>query len=180
MMLLDKVFDMESGYVLNFSDASMHAFYVHDLNVDIDAPEYRADGTSKAKRIRCFLRKVSDAEAARVLRVLWEYRQAMYLRSGKPDPLPNAESMFLSVMVRLEGKRRSQANAVGLSAMPANDWVKLSPLCEKLLGLVSMSPHPRGQAFGYIPSFWRHLEGHFHYVGNKLTAAFSTMGIRIF
>lgn len=173
MLLLDKVFDMESGYVLDFSDASMRAFYAHDLNIDIDDLQYRVEGTSKAKRTRCFLRKVSDAEAKRVLQALWDYRQAMYLRCGKPDPLPDAESMFLSVIGRLEGKSSSSSNNTVTSAVPAYNWAQLAPLREKLLALASMDPHPRG------PAFERFLADMFHHFAMAPRGAFSLRGEQI-
>lgn len=173
MMLLDKIFDMEDGYVLDFSDVSMRAFYAHDLNIDIDDPQYQAEGTSKAKRTRCFLRKVSDDDAARVLRALWEYRRAMYLRRAKPDPLPTAEGMFLSVMERLEAKGSSSSNSVTTSATPAFGWAELTPLREKLLALASMDPHPRGAAFE------KFLADVFHHFGLAPRGAFTLRGEQI-
>ena len=55
MKFLDEVFQMESGYVLDFSDRTMAAFFSDELNVDIYDMRYAIDGTSKAKRLRCFL-----------------------------------------------------------------------------------------------------------------------------
>ena len=147
MMLLDEVFEMKSGWVLDFSDASMRAFYAHDLNIDIDDQQYKDEGTSKAKRTRCFLRKASDTDASRVLRALWEYRQTMYLRRGVSDPLPNAESMFLSVLNRLGGRSQPLTATPGAPAAVTYDWNLLAPLREKLLALNALDPHPRGTAF---------------------------------
>jgi hypothetical protein len=69
MMLLDELFDMQSGYVLNFSDRTMREFFAFEFNIDIDDPVYQANGTSKAKRLRCFLQTVEPVEAVRVSRV---------------------------------------------------------------------------------------------------------------
>ena len=55
--ILDEVFEMEQGYVLNFSDRTMSQFFDYELSVDIDSEKYRRFGTSKAKRLRCFLAK---------------------------------------------------------------------------------------------------------------------------
>jgi len=170
MVLLDKVFGMEQGWVLDFSDASMRTFYAHDLNIDIDHPQYKSEGTSKAKRTRCFLRKVSDLEAARVLRALWEYRQVMYMRRGESDPLPNAESMFLSVMARLEGRAPSPPAG---QAIPAYDWGAIAPLRDRLLALNSIDPHPRGIAFEHL------LKDIFHHFGMAPRGAFSLTGEQI-
>lgn len=58
------------GYVLDFSNRTFTGFFVRDLDIDIDAPEYATGGSSKANRLRCFLEKVDDHIAARALRVL--------------------------------------------------------------------------------------------------------------
>lgn len=173
MMLLDKIFEMESGYVLDFSDVSMSRFYATDLNIDIDDPQYRAEGTSKAKRTRCFLRKVTDPEAVRVLRSLWEYRQAMYMRKGVSDPVPGAEGMFLSVIAKLEGKAAAPSRPTAAAAAPAYDWVQLVPLRERLISLATMEPHPRGYAFEKL------LTDLFHHFGLAPRGAFSLKGEQI-
>lgn len=173
MMLLDKIFEMESGYVLDFSDASMNRFYAHDLNIDIDHPKYRAEGNSKAKRTRCFLRLVTDSEAVRVLRALWEYRQAMYLRRGIPDPVMDAESVFLSIIARLEGKALVPPGSTPSQAAPAYDWVQLAPLQERLISLATMEPHPRGYAFEKL------LTDLFHHFSLAPRGAFSLKGEQI-
>ncbi len=41
MMVLDDIFDMGSGYVLNFSDRTFAQFFAEELNVDIDNPVYK-------------------------------------------------------------------------------------------------------------------------------------------
>lgn len=173
MMLLDKIFDMESGYVLDFSDASMSRFYAHDLNIDIDHPQYRTEGNSKAKRTRCFLRQAPDSEAVRVLRALWEYRQAMYRRRAVADPVDGAESMFLSVIARLEGKVPPGSGSPRPPAAPAYDWDQLVPLQSRLIALATMEPHPRGYAFEKL------LGDMFHHFGLAPRGAFSLKGEQI-
>lgn len=41
MKLVDDLFEMGSGYVLDSSDRTMATFFVEELNVDIDDPAYR-------------------------------------------------------------------------------------------------------------------------------------------
>lgn len=76
MMFLDDAFEMGGGYVLNFSDRSFAQFFAEELNIDIDNPVYAHNGTSKAKRLRCFLQSVDKATVVRTLNALWEYREA--------------------------------------------------------------------------------------------------------
>lgn len=50
---LEKLFDMSSGYVLNFSNRTMADFF-SEMRIDIYADQYSTFGTSKANRLRCF------------------------------------------------------------------------------------------------------------------------------
>ena len=70
MLLLDKVLEMESGYVLNFSDRTLASFFAEELNVDIDDPIYAQNGGSKGKRLRRFLQISDPGLSARALRKL--------------------------------------------------------------------------------------------------------------
>ena len=59
------------GYVLNFSNRTFSEFFAEELDVDIDQPRWSVDGTSKAKRLRTYLRKVDRETALRTLQALW-------------------------------------------------------------------------------------------------------------
>jgi hypothetical protein len=61
MMLVDDLFEMHGGYVLQFSDRTFAQFFAEELNIDIDDFVYSKEGTSKAKRLRYFL-KTSDID----------------------------------------------------------------------------------------------------------------------
>lgn len=56
MIFLDDLFEMNSGYVLNFSDRTFSRFFAEELGADIDAPIYRQHGSSKGKRLKDALR----------------------------------------------------------------------------------------------------------------------------
>jgi hypothetical protein len=77
VLVLDDLFEMHGGYVLNFSDRTFSQFFHEELNIDIDDPRYSQNGTSKAKRLRHFLQTVDKPTAVRTLRALWEYREAI-------------------------------------------------------------------------------------------------------
>ncbi len=52
--ILEKLFQMESGYVLNFSDRTMAEFFKDDLDIDIYSNKYDYASGSKANRMRAF------------------------------------------------------------------------------------------------------------------------------
>ena len=144
MRLLDDVFEMGGGYVLDFSDRTMARFFAEELNVDIDDDAYRENGTSKGKRLKCFLNKVDLLTAIKTLRALWEYREGVRKLQGKAEWVPNAEGQFHSLLNRLEG-RPDAAPAEPPKA--AFDRPKVHALKQRLLELNALAPHRRGYAF---------------------------------
>ncbi|CRN68165.1 hypothetical protein PAERUG_P40_Scotland_4_VIM_2_09_12_04145 [Pseudomonas aeruginosa] len=69
---LEKVLGMGDGYVLDFSDRTYTEFFL-DFRVDIDAPEYRVGGGSKAKRMRTFWEIAPNHTVGKVLDGLIAY-----------------------------------------------------------------------------------------------------------
>ncbi len=63
MLVIDNVFGMGDGYVLNFSNRTFSEFFAEELGVDIDQLRWSVDGGSKAKRLRTYLRQ-ADRETA--------------------------------------------------------------------------------------------------------------------
>lgn len=145
-LFLDALLEMGSGLVLNFTDRTFSQFF-GELGIDIDAPQYRVNGTSKAKRLRCFLTTADNASVAKALESLWEYREARRKRAGQPESLANAQADLHALLARITGTARprqsntshGQATVVGSSV--------LAKLRADLIALSSLAPHPRGYAF---------------------------------
>lgn len=57
LIIFNRIFNAEGGYLLDFSDRTITLFFDEELNIDIDDEQYKEDGTSKAKRVRCLLKK---------------------------------------------------------------------------------------------------------------------------
>lgn len=145
MMFLDDLFEMGGGYVLNFSNPTFSRFFADELNVDIDDPMYAEQGGSKGKRLRCFLQKVNVPTVVRTLKALWEYREAIRQRDGKPETVQNAQGRLLSLINRLEGK--PDAQPAGQAPKAAFDRPKLLALRNDLIEFVQLTPQARGYAF---------------------------------
>jgi hypothetical protein len=145
MLLIEDLFDMGSGYVLDFSDRTFAIFFAEELSIDIDDPAYAVDGRSKAKRLRCFLRSVDKPLLIRTLQALWEYREAARQRRGKSETVPNAEGRFLGLIDKLAGATVS--NSSNHQPKPATDRPKFQLLKAELLQIASLAPHSRGYAF---------------------------------
>jgi len=103
MRHVESVLGMSEGYVLDFTDSTFGDFF-EDLGIDIGAPKYCIDGTSKAKRLRRLLRSAEPEEAARVLNGLLDY-QVGCARSAPPDEDIQA---YLRLLERLRGTADSK------------------------------------------------------------------------
>jgi hypothetical protein len=142
MLVIDDLFEMGSGYVLNFSDRTFAQFFAEELNVDIDDPTYAKYGTSKARRLRCFMQTVDRNTAVRTLNALWDYREAIRKRAGREDTIKNAHGQLLAVINRLDTGATTRSAPV-----PAFDRELFSQFLTELQDLSRLEPHPRGYAF---------------------------------
>ncbi|MGM4991289.1 restriction endonuclease [Tardiphaga sp. 841_E9_N1_2] len=144
MLILDSLFEMSGGYVLNFSNKTFAEFFAGELNIDIDQPAYSRDGTSKGRRLKCFLQSVNKETVVRTLNALWEYREAMRARFGNEEKVVNAHGQFLQVIDRIRGvASQEQKNA----PEPATNRPAIKQLSADLLTLSGMASQARGYEF---------------------------------
>ncbi len=145
LSFFDEIFrGPEKGYVLDFSNRTFTDFFVRELDIDIDAPNYAVDGTSKGKRLRCFLRLVDDGTAARALRRLWEHREALRL-PGTPDPFARAADQAGAVIAKLEGT--APLTPVNVVPAPALDGLGFDQFRLRLRDIRDLEPQSRGYEF---------------------------------
>ncbi|KEO90475.1 hypothetical protein EH31_10330 [Erythrobacter longus] len=166
--LLDEAFEMQSGYVLDFSDRTMGNFFLEELNLDIDDPKWEREGTSKAKRLRCFLRTVDNATAARTIRSLWEYRQAFGKRDAADDG--DFEGRVLDLVGKLSGTRAADSAP---SPEPARNSARVAELRRDLIAVSGLAPQARGYAFE------KFLRGAFNLYGMMAKNSFRLRGEEI-
>lgn len=166
--LLDEAFEMQSGYVLDFSDRTMGNFFLEELNLDIDDPKWTREGTSKAKRLRYFLRTVDSATAARTIQSLWEYRQAFCKRDEADDG--DLEGRVLDLVGKLSGTR-----AVDSAPSPesARNSARVAELRRDLIAISGLAPQARGYAFE------KFLRGAFNLYGMMAKNSFRLRGEEI-
>jgi Restriction endonuclease len=148
MELIDQLFDMKGGTVLEFTNRTFADFFTHELGVDIYAERYGVEGPSKAKRLRCFLRGADEPSVVRTLNALWEYREVHREQSTKAETIPRARQRFEQIVERLGGKpnREASERADGFTSRHPSKAL-IDSLLAELLALPAMEPHPRGYAF---------------------------------
>ncbi len=71
--VLEKLFQMKGGYVLDFSDRTMKEFFYDDMRIQIYDEKYNYASGSKANRIRGYFRESNDSKIAHVIRGLIDY-----------------------------------------------------------------------------------------------------------
>ncbi len=73
LVCFEELFDMGSGYVLDFSNNAFRAFILSHTKIDIYDNKYSIYGDSKAKRLRAFLKIEDEYIVSKVLDELLEY-----------------------------------------------------------------------------------------------------------
>lgn len=71
--VLERLFQMGGGYVLDFTDRTMGEFFRDDLKIDIYNEKYNYGTGSKANRMRAFWRKEDNEIVGRSISKLIEY-----------------------------------------------------------------------------------------------------------
>jgi hypothetical protein len=70
---LEELFDMASGYVMDFSNRTFSEFFREAINIDIYAEKYSVNGESKARRLRSFWEIEADAVVGKAVAERIEY-----------------------------------------------------------------------------------------------------------
>ena len=125
---VEKLLEMSGGYVSDFSNRTFGDFFVEEIGVDIDADVFQVQGTSKANRLRAFLKSADDATAGKALMLLIDYQVearpaspidlveecrdiARRLLAGTPNlaTLSQTASEFDAVVLQKQIERMSQS-----------------------------------------------------------------------
>lgn len=99
---LEKLLGMQSGYVLDYSDATFQEFFRRH-NIDIHGKKYQTYGTSKAKKLRAFWEQEPDKVVKPVLSEMLASYEADCELNGREADLPVLEKSKV-IVARLEGK----------------------------------------------------------------------------
>lgn len=84
-VMLEKLFQMKGGFVLDFSDITMGEFFKNDLKIDIYDEEYDYKSGSKANRMRGFWIKADNKTVGNAILKLIEYIEFKIVISDSTD-----------------------------------------------------------------------------------------------
>lgn len=110
---LEKAFQMEGGYVLDFSNPKFQTFVHENANVDIFDQRYDYNSGSKANRMRAFWLKDSNESVGRLIDKLIEYWREKSLIDNRPVTLQEDEILkgCSKIALRLKGEVVSTSKA---------------------------------------------------------------------
>ena len=111
---LEKLLEMGSGYVLDFSDATYGEFFRRH-RIDIHGPRYQSYGTSKAKKMRSFWEREPDTIVGKVLSELLDSYEADADLNGREIDAPIL-AKARSIVNRLIGKEPESTTATGVES----------------------------------------------------------------
>ncbi len=108
-IVLEAVFGMSGGYVLDFTNTSFAQFF-DDLWIDIYDESYTEYGDSKANRLRSFWKLGSDAQVSSSLDALAEYITAKKLTGGCADVTDEQLAKVRAIALELAGSAAMSAS----------------------------------------------------------------------
>lgn len=145
--LLDEVFEMQGGYVLDFSNQTFADFFEDEFGINIYNERYSEGGTSKAKRLRYYLRQAPNDSIVKILLALWEYKESIIRRNKQEQTDEGLKEEFFSLIKRLGGKPPQTSNPKPSKEVKTIDAIQSANLLNELIAISSLEPHPRGYAF---------------------------------
>ena len=117
---IDRVFESDGGYVLDFTNATFGAFFAEEVGVNINADEFHADGSSKGRRLRCFLRTADARTVVKALRDLLAYRTELHEFTNPVYTLEQVRS-FGKVQKIIERLEQASPSTDGIDRFSADE-----------------------------------------------------------
>lgn len=110
---LEKLLEMDSGYVLDFSNGSFRELIFENLNIDIYDEKYNYRSGSKANRLRGFWKEESNSTAGELTETLLEYWRTKKSIDSKTitteeEKLLNECQKIVERLQGVNGKSRNQ------------------------------------------------------------------------
>lgn len=101
--IFEKLFDMGSGYVLDFSNITFESFIEESINVNIYTPRYAKYGDSKGKRLRGLFDIEENYKVGKLLNDMLDYYNNVYPPEFKAEHLDLYNQCRYEVQILLDG-----------------------------------------------------------------------------
>jgi hypothetical protein len=107
-LILEKIFKMEGGYVLELSNSKLQQFIHNNLNIDIYSEKYIIYGDSKAKRIRAFWHLENNQIVGKFVIELLDYWKTEKILKGKS--ITDNENLLHTESLKIGNRLLGKAN----------------------------------------------------------------------
>ena len=154
--ILEELFQMRGGYVLNFSNRTFGEFFQNDMGLNIFDPKYNYASGSKANRLRGIWQVADDSTVSASINHLLTYIDTQIaigrLQSGQFSNtlIQRARSISERLSGASPGKAADSAHKSHRPAcaqVAAVDAATVGRFRDSLMGLHAMTPQQRGFAF---------------------------------
>jgi len=129
--LVEKLFQMEGGYVLNFSNRTMGEFFQSELDVNIYDQKYNYGSGSKANFVRGFINVENDQIVGRAIQKLVKYIENNILLGNLkerdfPEALIKAVKDIATKLINSHGiKNKEKVDDAQTNSPFDSEWFKL-------------------------------------------------------
>lgn len=184
LKLVDELFGMSSGYVLDFSNSTFADFFEREVGINIYDDAYATQGSSKGKRLRSFLSIGQQRAIVKALACLWEYREQGRIGAGQAETVIDAHRRLTAVVQRLGGsplpvyepqKSSPRHSPTDKPKLFHADEATLAKLEDRFLALHGMSDDPQTRGL----HFERLLADLFNAWGMNARGSFALKGEQI-
>lgn len=115
---LEKMFAMEGGYVLDFTNNSFNTFILESINIDIYDDKYQDYGISKANRLRAFWHKESNFLVGTLILKMLEYTKEVRLLQG--NFFTHSEEIIFNYCEKIGNKYKSDSIVEEIEVLKEN------------------------------------------------------------
>jgi len=112
---LEKLFSMESGYVLDFSNKTFEEFIIENTGIEIYQDKYNYESGSKANRLRAFWDKESNHIVAQLISDLLEYWKTRKLT--RYQEISQSEQALLDECYKISKRLTQDSNIENIDAI---------------------------------------------------------------
>ncbi|SFW87347.1 abortive infection family protein [Chitinophaga sancti] len=109
---IEAFLDMGSGYVLNFSDRTFQDFVFSTTGIDVSVKKYKEGGTSKANRLRTFMKLEPDVVVGKLFKELYQYKVTEDRLQERETNVAEAEEFDKVANRLLEGRVVDNIDAI--------------------------------------------------------------------
>lgn len=190
LKVVDELFGMGSGYVLDFTNATFHDFFRREVGVNIYDDVYAQGSGSKGKRLSAFLTVGQSRAIVRALTSLWEYRETARTGRGDAETVTRARARLSAIVERLGGAPLASFDLEDASPQPhpssarnGPDHAELGRLERDFLVLHAMSDEPQARGYHFerlltaLFNAWRmDANGGFRLTGEQIDGSFQHGG----